>query len=80
VLLSLGGETRELVEGNAVGLGYTAGDPASLAAVVRRLASDPRLRASLSSNAARLFKERFAPEVIYASYADFLQSLAKRSN
>jgi glycosyltransferase involved in cell wall biosynthesis len=78
VLLSLGGETRELVEGHSVGLGYTAGDPASLASVVRRLAADGELRATLSSNATRLFKERFAPEVIYASYADFLESLAKR--
>jgi len=80
VLLSLGGETRELIEGESVGLGYTAGDPASLAAAVRRLASDPSLRATLSANATRLFKERFAPEVIYASYADFLQSLAKSTH
>ena len=61
-----------------MGLGYTAGDPASLETAVRKLASDAGLRAMLSSNALKLFKERFAPEVIYASYADFLQSLAKR--
>jgi glycosyltransferase involved in cell wall biosynthesis len=78
VLLSLGGETRELVEQNSVGLGYTAGDPASLAAAVRRLASDPALRATQSANARRLFRERFAPEVVYGEYADYLVSLARQ--
>jgi len=78
VLLSLGGETRALIEDNDAGAGYAAGDAASLAAVVRRLAHDPGLRDRQSASARRLFVERFAPETLYGSYADYLLSLVAR--
>jgi glycosyltransferase involved in cell wall biosynthesis len=78
ILLSLGGETRALIEDNDAGAGYAAGDAASVAAAVRRLARDPELRARQSANARRLFMQRFSPQTLYGSYADYLLSLATR--
>ncbi len=72
VLLSLGGETRELVVENDIGLAYEAGDAASLRAAVLRIADDSALRARLSANARRLFDESFSPRSIYGRYAEVL--------
>jgi len=72
VLLSLGGETRDLVVDNEIGLTYEAGDAASLGAAVLRIADDSALRERLSANASRLFNESFSPRSIYGRYADVL--------
>jgi glycosyltransferase involved in cell wall biosynthesis len=76
VLLSLEGETRELVVGNDIGVPYAAGDPVSLAEAVRGVADDEGRRHSMSRNAVELFRIRFSPETIYNRYADFLASAA----
>jgi glycosyltransferase involved in cell wall biosynthesis len=77
VLLSLGGETRAMIEGNDAGRGYKAGDPGSVAAAVRQLANDPALRERQSANARKLFREKFSPETLYGGFADFLVSLSR---
>jgi glycosyltransferase involved in cell wall biosynthesis len=59
ILLSLGGETRALIEDHDAGSGYTAGDPQSLAAAVHRLADDATLRERQSARAKQLFQEIF---------------------
>jgi glycosyltransferase involved in cell wall biosynthesis len=77
ILLSLGGETRELVEQSNIGLSYAAGNAPALAAAVKRMASDPQLRAEQSANARRLFAGKFSPGIIYGEYADHLIALAE---
>jgi glycosyltransferase involved in cell wall biosynthesis len=77
ILISLEGDTRELVASGQIGLAYEAGDSASLAAGVERLADSPELRNSMSANAVRLYDERFSPRRIYDAYADFLELQAR---
>jgi glycosyltransferase involved in cell wall biosynthesis len=77
VLISLEGETRDMVSANGVGLPFTAGDPDSLAQVVLHMADAPTERERMSASATRLFEERFAPQVIYEEYADFITSGAR---
>ena len=77
ILISLEGDTRELVASSHIGLPYAAGDPASLAAAVERLADAPQLRKAMSANAMRLYHEHFSPRRIYDAYADFLELHAR---
>lgn len=79
VLLSLGGETRDLVIDNDIGLAYEAGDAASLGAAVLRIADDGALRERLSANSRRLFDASFAPQSIYGRYADLLTQTQAKS-
>ncbi len=72
VLLSLEGETRELVTSGEIGLPYEAGNAAGLRAAVLSIAHDEPLRARLSANARRLFDASYSPQAIYARYADLL--------
>jgi glycosyltransferase involved in cell wall biosynthesis len=77
ILISLEGDTRELVASSHIGLPYEAGDPTSLAAAVERLADSPDLRGTMSGNATRLYNEQFSPHRIYDAYADFLELHAR---
>jgi len=77
ILISLDGDTRDLVMSSNIGLSYEAGDPASLAAAVERLAGAPDLREVMSANAVRVYQEEFSPRAIYDAYADFLELHAR---
>lgn len=77
ILLGLGGETRDLVVRNDIGLTYSAGEPDSLAAAVLRMAEDADLRDRMSQNASTLFRRQYSPQSLYGRYADFLLRAAK---
>ena len=77
ILISLEGDTRDLVTSSHIGLPYEAGDPASLAAAVERLADAPDLREAMSANAVRVYQEKFSAHGIYSAYADFLELHAR---
>jgi glycosyltransferase involved in cell wall biosynthesis len=47
---SLGGELRDLMHSEKIGLGYTAGDAASLAAAIESLCAQPDLRDEMGAN------------------------------
>ncbi len=79
VLMSLEGETRELVLGNDIGLWYRAGDSASLGDAIVNIADDRDARERMSANAVRLFRERFSPAAIYNGYADFVIARARNT-
>ena len=71
-LISLDGDTRDLVVSRNIGLPYEAGNAASLADVIERLADDADLRRTMSANAVRVYNEQFSARLIYNDYADFL--------
>jgi len=77
IVISLEGDTRDLVLNRNIGLPYEAGDPASLASVVERLADDADLQRIMSANAACVHDEQFSPRRIYGEYADFLELHAR---
>lgn len=73
VIACLPGEARELIEGSGVGMYYEAGNPESLAGIVRSLAVDSSKRAQMSRSARELFERNFSAESVYGAYADHLE-------
>jgi len=62
VVGTLTGGTGEVLVENQTGLTFPAGDSATLARQIQRLADDPALRERLASNAQRIVRERFTME------------------
>lgn len=79
VLLALEGEARQLVETEAIGAAYTAGDPRDLARLVRLVAGDDQWHTQCSTNARALFERKYSPNTLYSSLAEFIESLASVS-
>jgi glycosyltransferase involved in cell wall biosynthesis len=72
---SLPGELQDLVDRYAAGLGYTAGDAASLAAAIAGLAADRRRLFSMRQAARRLAERELDREKTYASFADWIETI-----
>ncbi|HLW71923.1 MAG TPA: glycosyltransferase family 4 protein [Candidatus Binataceae bacterium] len=73
---SLGGELGDLVRSEQIGLGYTAGDAASLAAAIELLCAKPALRRQMGANGRRIFAERFSDAVVYPALVQHLEMIA----
>jgi glycosyltransferase involved in cell wall biosynthesis len=72
---SLPGELATLIERYAAGVGYTAGDPGSLAQAIQTLAADrPRL-AAMRQAARRMAEAEFDRERTYAAFADWIETI-----
>ena len=70
------GGVPEIVRDGENGLLVPPGDPAALAAAIRRFFAEPELRARLRSNAAPSV-ERFAPEHVYGELEQILEEAAR---
>ena len=68
--------SREIITDGETGLLVPAGDPAALAAAVRRLLGDPDLAVRLGKTARASIPPRFTLEAMIADYADLYLSLA----
>ena len=79
ILLSLEGETKELITQERIGVCYQAEDPEDLAAKVQELAQDEVRRDSFSKNCHELFRNRYSPEIIYTRFAEFLEEQTRKS-
>src|SRR5690606_9634298 len=67
VIASSVGGNPELVENDETGLLFPDDDAQALAAQLRRMSSDPALRARLAENAARMVRERYSIDNLVAS-------------
>jgi glycosyltransferase involved in cell wall biosynthesis len=67
---------RELLVDGESALLVPPGDPAALAAAVRRLASDPELAGRLSEGGLAVYRERASEDVLGARWKGLLESLA----
>lgn len=76
VLSPLQGEVRHLIASHGVGLSYGDASGNSLADCLVRLLDDSALRAELSSNAARLYREQFSFETVYGGLVAHLEHMA----
>jgi glycosyltransferase involved in cell wall biosynthesis len=74
IVNSLRGECQEFLERYGLGRPYTAGDPASLAEALSRLAGEPGARAEMSANCLRLAPE-FDSRRQYAKIGRLLEAL-----
>ena len=79
IVSSLKGELANLLEGEAIGLQYEAGNATSLAARLRELAQQPDLREKMGQRALELFEQRFSTEVIYPAFVAQLLKIARDS-
>ena len=78
VVAAAHGGLREIVRDEETGLLVRPGDPAELAAALRRLAGDPGLRARLGEAAARDARERFGRERMLAELEEVYARLASQ--
>jgi glycosyltransferase involved in cell wall biosynthesis len=73
---ALPGELARLVDEHRAGLGYRAGDSASLAAAIARVAIDRRLLASLREGSRSLAAAAFDRTLTYAAFAAWIEKQA----
>jgi glycosyltransferase involved in cell wall biosynthesis len=78
ILLSLGGEAREIVEGAGCGVFYEPEAAESLESAVRRLSEDQALRDRMARCARQTFEERFSASMVYGRMADHLEARTRQ--
>lgn len=76
VATCLQGTLARLLGTRRCGLLFDASEPASLAALVRRLRADERQRLALSANARRVYREELTAEVVYGRLIERLERIA----
>lgn len=79
VVSSLHGALENLLRDRQVGLTYTNGDVEGLVSILRELHDNPDRVTRMSSTAQSLYKECFAPQVIYPRMAEHVRRVAVRS-
>jgi glycosyltransferase involved in cell wall biosynthesis len=72
---SLPGELQDLIDRYAAGVGYTAGDAASLADAIAGLAADRKRLFSMRQAARRLAERELDREKTYAAFADWIETI-----
>jgi glycosyltransferase involved in cell wall biosynthesis len=77
ILLSLGGEAREIVEQTGCGLHYEAGSAEALALAVRRLSAGDGLRDQMAVAARVSFAERYDAAAVYDRMAAHIERVAE---
>jgi glycosyltransferase involved in cell wall biosynthesis len=76
VVCAIDGVIREVVESGPAGIFVPPGDPAALAAALRRLQDDPAWAHQLGANGRRLIETRFDRRVLAGELLDLLRELA----
>jgi glycosyltransferase involved in cell wall biosynthesis len=78
IVLSAAGEARRLVERAGVGLAVTPGDPAALAAGVRRVLDDEELRARCRANGPPFVRANYDRAAVMTRLAERVRALRSR--
>jgi len=78
VLLGVGGEARRLVEEAGAGEHVLPGDPAALAAAIRRWAAAPERLREMGSRGRAFVLERFDRRALAARYLEILEGVVRR--
>jgi glycosyltransferase involved in cell wall biosynthesis len=77
LISSLGGELRDLLEREKIGLSYRPGDAASLAEAIASLCEKSAQRAMMGAKGYRIFTEHFRGDVVYPKLARHLEAIAE---
>jgi glycosyltransferase involved in cell wall biosynthesis len=72
---SLPGELQDMIDRYDAGVGYAAGDAASLAQAITGLASDRRRLFAMRQAARRLAERELDREQTYAAFADWIETI-----
>ncbi|MFM7135722.1 MAG: glycosyltransferase [Planctomycetota bacterium] len=72
---SLPGELQGLIDCYGAGVGYTAGDAASLAAAIASLAADRKRLTAMRQAARRMAERELDREQTYAAFADWIETI-----
>jgi colanic acid biosynthesis glycosyl transferase WcaI len=78
IVLSAAGEARRLVERAGAGLTATPGDPAALAAALRRVLDEPELAARLRAGGPPFVRANYDRAVVMSRLADRVPGLSSR--
>jgi glycosyltransferase involved in cell wall biosynthesis len=79
VVSSLSGELQQLLDAEAIGVTYRAGDPDALADAIRLAVDSPEGRRSMAARARDLYRRRYSTAAIYDTLARHLRMVASRS-
>ncbi len=77
VLISIGGDARDIVERNDAGMGYEGGNPESLVDVIGRMAENG-VQQRMSESSLRAFRDHYSASKVYGEMDSFVTSLARR--
>jgi glycosyltransferase involved in cell wall biosynthesis len=77
---SFDGDLKTLIEKEEVGIYYPPGDTDALVNSILKLYEDKLLRKKYSENAKKVFEKYFDAEIIYESYATYIEDVAKKNN
>jgi glycosyltransferase involved in cell wall biosynthesis len=70
------GTLFELLREKDCGVSYACGDEKGLSAILERIAADKDRLREMSSNALKLFNEKFTAEKVYSEMAEYLENIA----
>jgi len=77
ILLSIGGDAKEIIESTQSGIAYSGGNPQSFAAAVDRLAVTGE-RNRLSGNSLRAYNDHYSAEKVYGEMIEYIESIARQ--
>ncbi|MEO8577084.1 MAG: glycosyltransferase, partial [Gemmatimonadales bacterium] len=79
ILLSIGGDAREIIETHDAGIAYDGGNPASLVkAIETMLQNDVHQR--MSENSLRAYREFYSASKVFSEMIDFILSFARNES
>jgi glycosyltransferase involved in cell wall biosynthesis len=80
ILLSVGGDARNLVEEAAAGEYVPPGDAPAMAAAIMRLAADPATRLEMGQSGREYVLRHFDRRALAMSYLDILRTVVNRGS
>ena len=77
ILLSIGGDAREIIESTESGIAYSGGNPQSFASAIDRLAlNDERDR--MSANSLQAYDAHYSAEKVYSEMIEYMEAIARQ--
>ena len=75
LLSSLGGELKQIIDKEGIGLQYKASDSGNLKNKIQWFLSHPEERQAMGRRARRLFKKKYNADIVYANLVEHLNKL-----
>jgi glycosyltransferase involved in cell wall biosynthesis len=73
VLLSIGGDAKDIIESTDSGIAYVGGNPKSLVDAIHRL-DIPGVRARMAANSRKAYEQHYSASKVYGDLTDYIES------
>ena len=77
ILLSIGGDAREIIESTESGISYSGGNPQSFVSAIDSLALDDE-RDRMSANSLRAYDAHYSAEKVYGEMIGYIEAIARQ--